>query len=288
MSSKFSIARLHERLGTAGFVVACIALIAALGGTAWAAAGLTGKQKRQVKSIAKKFAGKDGKNGAPGAPGPVGPQGPAGANGTNGTDGTNGTNGKDGKSVELGNEPAGLNCEEGGTTVKVEESSETKYVCNGKEGPPGKDGSPWVPENALPENATETGTWAFGDTGTAGTNVAISFAIPLAADLPESNVHFIAPNGEESYIEGFERKQKAQSTCTGSAANPTAPSGHLCIYTAFITGSTIYGTQLVMSPSVAVEFETPFKGSAGKSGARLLFIPMESGRKGWGAWAVTG
>ena len=41
--------KLHERLGTAGFVVAIVALVAALAGTAFAAAGLNGKQKKEVK-----------------------------------------------------------------------------------------------------------------------------------------------------------------------------------------------------------------------------------------------
>src|SRR4051812_37822953 len=74
--------RYKERFGTVGVALGVIALILALGGTALAASGaLTGKQKKEVEKIAKKYAGKPG---APGAPG------------TAGTNGTNGTNGKDG------------------------------------------------------------------------------------------------------------------------------------------------------------------------------------------------
>ena len=58
------IERIHQKLGTAGFVIAIVALIAALGGTALAAAKLNGTQKKEVEKIAKKYAGK------PGAAGP--------------------------------------------------------------------------------------------------------------------------------------------------------------------------------------------------------------------------
>lgn len=90
---------IREPFGTAGLIVACVALIAALTGAAYAAGGLNAKQKKEVKKIAKQFAGKPG---APGATGPAGPAGAkgdtgaAGANGTNGKDGINGTNGKTG------------------------------------------------------------------------------------------------------------------------------------------------------------------------------------------------
>ena len=48
------ISKLHNRLGTAGFVVAIIALVAALSGGAYAAqqANLSKQQKKEVKKIA--------------------------------------------------------------------------------------------------------------------------------------------------------------------------------------------------------------------------------------------
>lgn len=94
--------RIHEKLGTAGFVIAIVALIAALGGTALAAAGLNSKQKKEVTKIAKKYAGADGKDGAAGATGPQGPAGvkgdtgPQGKQGDPGAPGANGTDGEDG------------------------------------------------------------------------------------------------------------------------------------------------------------------------------------------------
>jgi hypothetical protein len=85
------IHRIHERLGTAGFLIAIVALAAALSGTAIAATGaLTGKQKKEVTKIAKKYAGK------PGAPGAAGPAGPAGLQGDTGAQGKEGPQGKQG------------------------------------------------------------------------------------------------------------------------------------------------------------------------------------------------
>jgi len=147
------IRAIREPFGTAGLVVACVALIAALGGTALAAGKLTGKQKKEVEKIAKKFAGKPGANGAQG---PAGPQGTAGANGKDGAagqNGTNGTNGTNGASVSV--QELGLgdeNCAAGGSEFKVGSGTPT-YACNGEEG------SPWPAGGVLPSGQTERGTW---------------------------------------------------------------------------------------------------------------------------------
>lgn len=89
------ISRFHQKLGTAGFVVAIVALIAALAGTAFAAAGLNSKEKKEVKKIAKKFAPK-GPAGPAGPAGPQGPKGDAGAKGDQGNPGPEGPEGKPG------------------------------------------------------------------------------------------------------------------------------------------------------------------------------------------------
>ena len=52
------LSRLHQKLGTAGLVVAVVALVAALGGAAIAAGGgLTGQETQEVKKSAQKFGG---------------------------------------------------------------------------------------------------------------------------------------------------------------------------------------------------------------------------------------
>lgn len=137
------IRAIREPFGTAGLVVACVALILAMTGAAIAATGLTGKQKKEVEKIAKKYAGKPG---APGAPGAVGAQGPAGIKGdvgAAGADGTNGTNGTNGTGVTTATINGPAHCLEGG--IEVKSASPTAYVCNGAEGGeglPGKEGQP--------------------------------------------------------------------------------------------------------------------------------------------------
>lgn len=94
--------RIHGKLGTAGLIVAILALVAALGGTAFAMAGLNSKQKREVTRIAKQDAGKPGPTGATGAQGPVGPQGSAGTNGKDGVTGPTGPSGVTGTTGPAG------------------------------------------------------------------------------------------------------------------------------------------------------------------------------------------
>lgn len=213
------ISRIHNKLGTAGLVVAIVALVVALTGTAFAAKGaLTGKQKKEVEKIAKKYAGK------PGATGPQGPAGPAGAAGPKGDTGAEGPQGKEGKQGIQGVP---------GTP--------------GTPGPPGEDGacSESNPECILPEGATETGMWALGnDDGSS--IVPMSFNLPLA-EAPTA-VNYVAADGKE-VIEGLEHVTPVN--CLGSVEEPTAPEGEVCVYAAtealesgfpgYIPGSTFGG-----------------------------------------------
>jgi Collagen triple helix repeat (20 copies) len=189
--------RFHDRFGTAGVVIGVIALIVALGGSAFAAGGgLSGKQKKEVEKIAKKFAGKPGVPGAAGLAGPAGPAGPKGT-GVPGAPGTNGTNGEDGEDGE-----------------------------DGEEGPPGPEGVCSTVNCVLPSGTTETGAWGIGPVAAGAIGVggvvetAISFPIRLPAAIPASNTHVEA--------EGFEGS--AGDDCPGKASAPAAKPGHLCVY----------------------------------------------------------
>jgi len=92
--------RFHDRFGTAGVVIGVVALVMAMVTGAYAAGGgLTSKQKKEVKKIAKQFAG------APGARGPEGPQGQKGEPGAKGDQGPKGDQGITGKEGPEG--PAG-------------------------------------------------------------------------------------------------------------------------------------------------------------------------------------
>jgi len=99
-------------------------------------------------------------------PGPEGPPGLDGIDGIDGKDGVDGTDGKDGvdginglKSlITTTDEPAGSNCENGGTKVEIGidinndgvlndneiDSNQTKYICGGVDGINGVDGSDGV------------------------------------------------------------------------------------------------------------------------------------------------
>ncbi len=281
---------LHDQLGTAGLVLAIAALVIALTGTAFAAQKFI--TKKEAIKIAKKYAGK------PGATGPAGPQGPAGqtgAQGNPGAPGSPGAPGKDGKSTVVTafgptSEPAGEPCEEnGGQSVEVEGSGVKKFICNGAEGPEGAEGSPWTAGGVLPPGKTETGSWSVsGTTGPA--RVPILFTLPLAdplsgdpgcleTPLPATcQVHYINSAGKE--VSNGEEVTPAYCA-GGTAADPKAAPGHLCVYAA-------HEANLASSDAFirAAGEEEPVIG-ASTAGAYLLLIPTGEGPVGWGTWAVT-
>ena len=192
--------RIHQKLGTAGFVIAIVALVAALGGTALAAAKLNGTQKKEVEKISKKYAGKPGAAGANGAAGPVGPAGPKGGTGAAGANGSNGSNGAT-----------------GATGVK------------GATGPTGVTGATGQTgfTKTLPPGQSETGTWAVSfatsETVSTGALTSISFPIPVESLGSEAFVFTV----EEVEEEEFE-----DSGCAGTWRLPesTKP-GVLCVFT---------------------------------------------------------
>lgn len=133
--------RIHSKLGTAGLVVAIVALVAALTGSALAAGVFSKKQEKQIIKIARKYAGKHGPRGA------TGPQGPAGANGANGKEG-----------------PRGLQGLEGAT---------------GATGATGTTGATGPTSAVLPPGETETGIWTFGGKNVFATFGTITFGLRL-------------------------------------------------------------------------------------------------------------
>jgi hypothetical protein len=215
----FSLFR--NRFGIPG-VISIVALVFAMLGGAYAATkqgGLNAKQKKQVRSIAKKQVRSIAKSfQGTGPAGPAGPQGPAGAKGADGQNGSNGASGANGKSVTVTDippeEPA---CEElGGALVKQEGAVSGTEVCNGQTGF----------TSTLPPGKTETGAWAVSSIATVDKTVSneyskawtsISFTIPLPEGLDENHVHY-------STDAGF------AIDCPGTAGEPTANPGHLCIY----------------------------------------------------------
>lgn len=257
--------RIREPFGKAGLIVGVVALITALAGGAYAASGgLSGHQKKEVKRIAKQFAGKPGPPGAPGQSGSQGPKGDAGAAGANGTDGkdgeagkngTNGTDGTDGKSVSIfslapGN---GEGCEETGG-AKFTNGTEEAFACNGKDGEGGSGGG--YPET-LPSGQTMKGYWEVQ--GQSGLQFAGFALTTVSFPLPLGNVPTEAILIKTSATE--EEKQK----CPGSPSEPKAgEAGILCLYPVF--------------QSVTLELSLP-----SQFGAELAFAETD---ETWGSWAV--
>jgi Collagen triple helix repeat (20 copies) len=245
--------RIHQKLGTAGFVISIIALVAALGGGAYAASSHSG----QATASAKAKQGKQGKQGKPGKTGPAGPAGPAGAQGPAGPAGPAGAAGPKGDAGAPG-------------------TPGTKGT-NGTNGTNGKDGETGFTET-LPAGKTETGTWNILESTSEAITPAlesISFSIPLAA------------GGDKGFV--FNETQTANSEfgtsgCAGTAAKPTAPPGTLCVYTISEALTNAGGSLFVFSPeesafSPSGTFLTGFiiNGSA-ESPARV---------EARGTWAVT-
>jgi hypothetical protein len=257
--------RFHDRFGAAGVIIAVVALIAALSGTALAAKGaLTGKQKKEVTKIAKKFAGKDG------APGAAGQNGAPGAPGKDGAPGTNGTDGKDGVSVtSAAFEGQKGPCDQGGSEFKAANGSVT-YACDGQTG--------FVQE--LPAAESLRGVWGTsgGPTGDYSM-VPITFATPVS---PAPTVYYvyatgtlaieISPAGVPSPVSDT---TEIEDNCPGTTDEPGAAPGILCVFAAKETGATFNLTDIT-----AIEGANEFG----------VVLPMfVTGDKGYakGSWAVT-
>lgn len=209
------LSRIHQKLGTAGFVIAIVALVAALSGTAIA---LTGNEKKQVKKIAtkiaKQYAGEDGKdgkdgangingtNGAPGPQGPIGPTGPEGPAGPAGDDGPTG--------------PTGLAGDDGTT---------------GTTGPTGPTGPANI--DTLPPGDTETGAYSIGLTNNISgeafpTPIDFTFNIPLPQAIANGKIGWVNQAGTGFY---GTTPTGGLASCPGTADAPEAKPGFLCIYT---------------------------------------------------------
>ena len=243
------IRAIREPFGTAGLIVACVALIAALGGTALAAKGaLTGKQKKEVEKIAKKFAGKPGPAGATGPAGPTGPAGGAGTPGAHGSAGEPGPRGPEGSPwTAAGTLPSGAT--ETGSYLAAEE-----IHFNGE-------------EEAVPSRAAVA---------------VISFPIPLANGTEET---FFVPScsglsgGELTSCEA--EREAAEEACPGTPKEPEAKPGAFCLYEGpFSRGVYSPGTALVLEPG-------NFALGAGTSGAFFTATFHSTEARSLGTWAVT-
>jgi hypothetical protein len=182
-----------------------------------------------------------------------GKAGAAGANGATGATGPAGTVGAAGAKGETGAQgPQGPQGEPG---------------KNGKNGINGTTGF----TETLPAEKTETGSWSYSESTGAPVVASISFAIPLAKALGEGAVHWVP--------------EKPTEECSGSAAEPKAAPGELCVYDVPSgIGTTSLTTPEILDPGFPVYGAV--KG-AGVDGAMLVFGKAEEMAVGWGTWAVT-
>ena len=241
------LSRIHQKLGTAGFIISIVALIMALGGAAYAG-GISRAEKKEINKQAKKYSkqfsnkfskkyakqGPKGDTGATGATGLPGAQGIPGANGAVGSPGPQGDPGAPG--------------------------------APGAPGEPGEPGQPWVPEGTLPELATETGTWGGISEGGGFLVMPVSFTVPLAA-APEA-IYV----GEAGSVAG----------CPGVVEGiPTASEGKLCIYASdeLIGPPSFEGT-------LTATGESELEAGTSNSGAILQFACAGT-CFAYGSWAVT-
>lgn len=232
--------KLREPFGTAGLVVAVIALVLALGGGAWALSASVSSGKHRHAAEAKRHGnplrgprGARGSRGLQGPEGPEGPEGPPGINGRNGTDGKAGIPGADGlpaPGVLSGEEPEGENCEQGGYWFEAEEGGERNYVCNGAGGSGGGGGGV---QTELAPGETESGVWSFE-----GRNGSIPWVT--------INFPFRLPEGTKGSFNS--------EHCPGTSAEPEPEPGYWCLYTANSANSFITGVPVSSQSGVILEF----------------------------------
>ncbi len=260
------LSRLRRQFSTTALILSIVALVFAMFGGAYAATngGATASKKAKAK------VGPRGPKGPKGAPGAIGAQGPAGPAGPAGKDGSNGSTGAAGKSVTVTEiEPEEESCNElGGAEVKVEGAAKGTEVCNGTFG-----------SGTLPEGQTLTGVWAVsGNSNGAEDTAVFSFPMPVS---PAPTLMFdfegvvtvahppVGPP-EELEPEVFEER------CPGSAAQPAAEPGYLCIYQKEAHGMPVETTSL-----------TGVAGTPSKFGAALTYVAEGTEKNANGTWAVT-
>lgn len=249
----------RNRFGIPG-VISVIALVFAMFGGAYAANDSGGDASKATASAKKKGKkAKRGPRGPRGKRGPVGPQGPAGPAGAKGDKGDAGANGSN-----------GANGAKGATGATGPTGPE------GPEGLEGAEGSPWTLGGTLPSGETLTGAWTTatgpGNSPPANTlvHLPISFSIPLAAPLAITGIRVRAKDAEPT------------TECPGTAENPQAAPGFICVYHGTATNAEVLptgvnGVSKVSSEAVGVD----------RSGAKLLVFFSGANGSATGTFAVT-
>jgi hypothetical protein len=250
--------RVKKHLTPSAFI-ALIALVFAVTGGAFAATGNGGGSPARATassthatltaSAAKKKAAPKpvrGPAGPKGATGATGPAGPAGATGPAGPGGPAGPAG-----------PAGPT----GATGPAGSGSQGPQGIQGEKGEAGKNGTTGF-TSILPAGKTEQGAWSTSkgdeESGLILEYAPISFVIPLKSVIAETSVHYLKAGEQET------------SECPGTAEQPKAAEGFLCVYTA---------------NEQHITYSEPSPRSTG--GVVLEFVSSTPNSYAKGSWAMT-
>ncbi len=211
--------------GSYANVTATLALLVALGGTSYAAAELAknsvGAKQLKANAVSSKKV-KDGsllsQDFAAGqlVAGPRGPAGAAGAVGATGPAGATGATGEKGLIGARG--PAGAKGDTGPRGEQGEQGEKGEQGDPGEQGEQGDQGDPGALLAAVPSGETLVGHW--GVTGTVpadqAVSTSISYTFPVLGDVEP----IMLPLDSSGSLE-----------CPGTAEEPAAAPGHLCIFT---------------------------------------------------------
>jgi Collagen triple helix repeat (20 copies) len=269
--------RVRSRIGVSG-VIAVVALVVAMAGGAYAAGKFVITSTKQIKpSVLTQLKGSQG---------PAGPQGPAGANGKDGAAGAVGEKGAPGATGATGaagtagaTGATGAAGTAGATGASGATGAKGATGATGATGTAGTAGEPWTPNNVLPPEAMETGSWG-GFLVEEEPEVwrglfPISFPIPLAAAIPTSDVSIIEVGGIVPPV-----CQNPTHSGTATVENPEAGPGELCVY------ETVNPESLSLTAFQSGKFGIGSPG-AGVSGAVLAPGLSEFSTRLYGTWAVT-
>jgi hypothetical protein len=272
--------RIRKRFTYAN-VAMTLALVLAMSGGAYAAGKYVITSTKQIKpSVLKSLRGHAGSSGAEGpagtaglagaagSVGPAGPGGPEGPAGTAGKDGAKGAAGTNGTSVTSKPVLTGSStCEKRGGSEFIAAEGKVTTACNGEAGQTGY-------TKTLPSGETETGTWVVDGIDSA------------AGEAMRTTISFNIPVSPAPQVEIEKLGEPLPTNCKGSAAQPEADPGFLCVFEAEETG---HKGGLKLGATVH-----PGGFGPGTYGAELLFgtaAPKVAGEpepvSAEGTWAVT-
>jgi hypothetical protein len=139
--------------------------------------------------------------------------------------------------------------------------------AKGDKGDRGDTGAPGLgltADQTLPSGETEVGTYAASANVNTGYGVAnLDFRPKLSAAIPNANTHYVT---------------SPTAQCPGSASNPTAAAGHLCLYQGQLINMNFLGVFVINAPSGT---------GTDTHGATLFFQATAIQGRAFGVWATT-